>query len=168
MDETKTGSSGAANANSIPDGNPSHERIAALAKSSIPTPIVDYSTAPEPTIEYRRSAVSRDLRANVWMMTFGRCYYCGNMTNPWFTFTVDHVYPVYRGGSNDIRNLVPCCKFCNSSKGSKLLDEWNPGRPLWFLSDDYRDNYRISHLATIEEWRLDLISDEEWESGGDL
>lgn len=137
-----------------------------MSQCSIPTPIVDYSTAP--TIEYRRQAMSTELRAHVWMMTFGKCYYCGNVTNPWLTFTVDHVYPVSRGGGNDIRNLVPCCKFCNSAKGTKLLDEWSPPRPFWFLSDDYYDNWRLSHLNTIYEWLVDSISDEEWESGGDL
>lgn len=51
IDETKTGPSGAANANSIPDGRPSHERTAALVKCSIPTPIVDYSTPPTDVTE---------------------------------------------------------------------------------------------------------------------
>lgn len=40
--------------------------------------------------------------------------------------TIDHVIPLYRGGTNSIFNLVPCCRKCNSSKGSKLLSEWKP------------------------------------------
>lgn len=37
-------------------------------------------------------------------------------------FTVDHVKPVVRGGTNDPDNLVPCCRRCNSSKGAKSTD----------------------------------------------
>lgn len=37
----------------------------------------------------------------------------------------DHVIPLVRGGTNFIANLRPSCKFCNTSKGSKLLSEWN-------------------------------------------
>jgi 5-methylcytosine-specific restriction endonuclease McrA len=33
--------------------------------------------------------------------------------------TVDHVVPQSLGGTDDIENLVPCCKTCNSKKGSR-------------------------------------------------
>jgi hypothetical protein len=31
---------------------------------------------------------------------------------------IDHVIPRSRGGSNDLSNLVLCCRSCNSSKGT--------------------------------------------------
>ena len=34
---------------------------------------------------------------------------------------VDHIVPVSKGGTSYIDNLVPACKSCNSSKGSKSL-----------------------------------------------
>lgn len=40
--------------------------------------------------------------------------------------TIDHIIPLIRGGNNYEHNLVPCCRKCNSSKGSKLLSEWKP------------------------------------------
>jgi len=49
------------------------------------------------------------------------CPYCNvNKTN-----TIDHIIPLSRGGSNNIDNLVPVCVNCNSSKGAKLLSEWD-------------------------------------------
>lgn len=51
------------------------------------------------------------------------CFYCGGSKQ----IQADHVIPVKRGGRHSIGNLVPACKFCNVSKGSKLVSEWK----LW-------------------------------------
>lgn len=47
----------------------------------------------------------------------GRCRYCTDKLDP-KTFTVDHVVPRSAGGSNAIKNLVACCKYCNKIKGN--------------------------------------------------
>ena len=36
----------------------------------------------------------------------------------------DHVIPMSRGGENTIRNVRPCHRFCNESKGKKTYDEY--------------------------------------------
>ena len=54
-----------------------------------------------------------------WINDERTCIYCGG-----FPDTVDHITPLVRGGTNEIFNLAPCCKSCNSSKGSKLIHEW--------------------------------------------
>lgn len=47
------------------------------------------------------------------------CAYClGRAT------CLDHVTPLSRGGSNDVSNLVPACRSCNSSKRSRTLLEY--------------------------------------------
>ncbi len=62
--------------------------------------------------------------------SFGwRCAYCGCELNP-NTVTEDHVIPLSRGGSNDISNIVPACKFCNSSKGNKTAEEFTGRWPV--------------------------------------
>lgn len=35
--------------------------------------------------------------------------------------TRDHIVPLSRGGTNDIKNIQPLCGSCNSSKGAKLI-----------------------------------------------
>jgi hypothetical protein len=37
---------------------------------------------------------------------------------------IDHILPVSRGGTNEPRNLQLLCGRCNSSKGTKTMEEW--------------------------------------------
>jgi 5-methylcytosine-specific restriction endonuclease McrA len=38
--------------------------------------------------------------------------------------TVDHIVPLFRGGSNWPDNIQLLCRPCNESKGAKTMDEW--------------------------------------------
>lgn len=49
------------------------------------------------------------------------CSYCGKET---MQITVDHIVPLYLGGSSDLKNLTVACHSCNSSKGRKTVEEW--------------------------------------------
>jgi 5-methylcytosine-specific restriction endonuclease McrA len=46
-----------------------------------------------------------------------KCVYCGKETK----LTLDHIVPVTADGPNDISNVVPACKSCNSSKNNMPL-----------------------------------------------
>lgn len=48
-----------------------------------------------------------------------RCLACGRDD---VKLTVDHIVPVIKGGSNDISNLQPLCKSCNSIKNARAID----------------------------------------------
>jgi len=64
------------------------------------------------------------LRAEKFAEADHRCIYCQS-DGP---LALDHIVPVSRGGSNHASNLVAACQPCNSSKGSKLVEEWWPTR----------------------------------------
>lgn len=53
-----------------------------------------------------------------------RCAYCGGDDGG---IHMDHVIPLSRGGRHAIANVLPACRKCNLSKGSKLLMEWKQG-----------------------------------------
>lgn len=56
------------------------------------------------------------------------CYICDTQLDK-ITTTFDHVIPLFHGGEHSVKNLRPCCKSCNSSKGKWLwheLAERNP------------------------------------------
>lgn len=50
----------------------------------------------------------------------GRCAYCGLAGK----MSRDHAIPLARCGSNDISNILPACRPCNSAKGMKTADEF--------------------------------------------
>lgn len=63
----------------------------------------------------------------------GLCAYCekpmittGNSHDPNYK-TMDHIYPLSRGGPHTISNIVFACRSCNLSKNIKTIMEWRPG-----------------------------------------
>ncbi len=129
----------------------------------------------------RRKPIPREMRAAIWEMTNGRCFYCGRWTNPYETLEIDHIRPKSRGGTDDIDNLVPSCTTCNKSKGDQLLEEWRIGKSvysyesglgyvfgykvfpwseagseddlLWFETEDFRSaRYEQRRAFIIQQW----------------
>lgn len=67
-----------------------------------------------------------------------RCYYCGwkqaPVVRPGEGLAIDHVVPRCKGGGDEIENLVPACRSCNSIKGKRTIEE-------------ARHNFAIAHLG---------------------
>lgn len=64
---------------------------------------------------------------NQRIAVFGnQCVYCLSCDN----ITLDHFLSLNNGGINALKNLVPCCKPCNSSKCDRDPIEWMKQRGL--------------------------------------
>lgn len=59
----------------------------------------------------------------VFHKTQGHCGYCGCSLN-FEGFTTDHITPRSKGGSNELSNLLPCCKSCNGSKAARSVEDF--------------------------------------------
>jgi len=49
------------------------------------------------------------------------CAYCGATVEGGAVLSLDHLKPRSSGGSNDSRNLVTCCRRCNSRRGVRSV-----------------------------------------------
>lgn len=70
-----------------------------------------------------RITYSRETRHMVYNKTAGICAICGRALN-YNKFTIDHIIPLSKGGTNAIDNLQPTCKVCNHIKQDILPDEF--------------------------------------------
>lgn len=100
----------------------------------------------------------RSVRKEVWGKTGGRCAYCGKELNP-FIFSVDHLIPLSKGGPDETENMMPACKSCNSSKGTKLLEDFRElihNRPIRALITSYdviKAHFESGYLPP-EDWKI--------------
>ena len=78
---------------------------------------------PQAAIKRRaqRGRISAKRRFQVLRKCGFRCVYC-ELPITEEDFTVDHVIPRTKGGSNDFDNLVAACNSCNAKKGARPLE----------------------------------------------
>lgn len=65
----------------------------------------------------------------VWHTYYGdagkaACYVCKHIDIYRDAFEVAHVKARAKGGSDEVRNLRPCCSHCNKSIGTDDLEEY--------------------------------------------
>jgi 5-methylcytosine-specific restriction enzyme A len=61
---------------------------------------------------YRRNRAKLLARAQ-------HCEFCGTAGDKQNPLTADHLTPVSRGGTNNLDNLRPLCRSCNSRRGNR-------------------------------------------------
>ena len=79
------------------------------------------------------------------------CSYCGcemDLVSDDMQVSVDHIVPLARGGTNDITNLVLCCRNCNIAKANMTVDQWNAKKRAETLT--------VQQQAAVEETIRDL------------
>ena len=68
--------------------------------------------------------IAPDKRKAIYLRDNLRCVYCDSGIEDEIVFTLDHIVPQELGGDNTAKNLVTCCKACNSKKGSKTTRQF--------------------------------------------
>lgn len=72
-----------------------------------------------------RREISGSFTAKEWQELKAHYSYrclCCERSEPEIVLCIDHVIPISRGGTNDISNIQPLCKSCNSAKGIQDTD----------------------------------------------
>lgn len=64
-----------------------------------------------------RINIPRDVKISIYKKSGGICPICGGKLSQ-YNYTIDHIVPLSRGGTNDAKNLRAVHKECNRLKGS--------------------------------------------------
>lgn len=67
--------------------------------------------------------IRQEKRLAIYLRDGITCMYCRSSVEDGAQLTLDHVVPRPKG-SNSQRNLVTCCRKCNTSKGSRPAPEF--------------------------------------------
>lgn len=84
----------------------------------------------------KRRRLSAKERKQVYDKCNGHCAYCGGEI-PFRGFQVDHIKPLYLGGTDTMDNMLPACRKCNYNK-----DTFDPEGYRNFLQGLYDRMYR--------------------------
>jgi 5-methylcytosine-specific restriction protein A len=82
---------------------------------------MEFFIASSPEHQRREKLKGRELRSSQWwknQLGRGICHHCGQRFHP-SQLTMDHLFPIGRGGQSTKGNVVTSCKPCNTQKGYK-------------------------------------------------
>jgi hypothetical protein len=72
----------------------------------------------EPRRKACRFTALKEVKEYVYGKYGKRCLCCGSIEK----ISLDHVIPIQKGGKDEVENLQPLCKSCNSRKNIKIID----------------------------------------------
>ena len=98
-----------------------HETIIRSVSQEIPAPAV---LKLRKYIRPRTNKKVQLSRENIFIRDNYCCQYCEKKL-PYRDLTLDHVFPVSRGGGKSWESLVAACRECNNKKGNRTPKEAN-------------------------------------------
>lgn len=104
-------------------------------------------------MKYKRKAISKKTRFEVFKRDSFKCQYCGQSA-PDVILHIDHIHPVSKGGDNNIMNLITSCQGCNSGKSNRLLTDNTAIQKQKEQLDEL--NEKRQQLEMMIEWRQTL------------
>lgn len=90
------------------------------------------------------------VKIRILQKTGGVCAVCGRSLE-YEKVTIEHYIPKYHGGTDDERNLLPLCKRCNKSKGSRIV-----------RAEEHYPYLQATYYSEANEYRT------EWENSSEL
>jgi len=84
---------------------------------------------------------SKELISRLSLFGKGVCCYCDKRVK---RLTTEHLIPLTRGGTNNLRNIFGACKKCNENKENK---DWR----VWFRDQEFYTKERELQIKTYHE-----------------
>jgi hypothetical protein len=88
-------------------------------------------------VELTPKLAKKKFRQSIYEAWNYECGYCGEEAT-----SLDHIVPRFKSGSSNRHNLLPCCRRCNTNKGSNEMKDWYQ-QQVFFLKEK---------LDKIESW----------------
>lgn len=136
----------------FPNSKKAHEKLHKATKKLKGYQVIDLESNEnvEESIKIKRKQFSSIERTAIYNKNKGRCAICGKFV-PYDDFTVDHIIPLAKGGTNESNNLQCTCRICNSIKQDILPEDLMNkliGIVLYQMKLSYDDYFwkRIKHL----------------------
>lgn len=98
-----------------------------------------------------RIELSQDMRRKIYNDSNGICTHCGRKMDFRTDFTVEHVIPLYKGGTSRPANLVGLCRDCNKEKTDNII---RPTKYYKYLSKE--------RLKELEEQFSEYLEQTDW------
>ncbi len=103
----------------------------------------------------KRTPVGTKLRFEVLKRDKFMCRYCGASGSD-TRLEIDHIIPVYEGGTSDIENLVTACKNCNIGKGKRKLSNKDVMKMSHKQLADSAE--LLEQLQEMAKWRVEIAN----------
>ena len=100
-----------------------HKKLNGFTMIPLVDSLLDPANEPEGKNDISRKGFSAEIRNDVYERTQGKCALCGKFVR-FDQFTIDHIIPLAKGGTNDRNNLQCTCKRCNAMKQDFSQDEF--------------------------------------------
>ena len=65
----------------------------------------------------KRQKISKKQRREIYKRDHHQCRNCGSTES----LTIDHIFPIFRGGGNEAENLQLLCAACNNAKSDSVV-----------------------------------------------
>lgn len=103
----------------------------------------------------KRKSLSKKVRFEIFKRDSFTCQYCGQSA-PEITLEIDHINPIYEGGSNDLINLITSCFECNRGKSKNKLTESDILKKQKLQIQEL--NEKKQQLQLFIEWKKELMN----------
>jgi hypothetical protein len=102
-----------------------------LSKNRGATPIIKLSSKNKNKNKTIKRNVSELAKKIVASNQKWRCAKCKQLLD--FTYEIDHIKPLYKGGGNEVKNLRALCRGCHGKK--TLLERFSSLNPLGLMEE---------------------------------
>ncbi|MFU2316797.1 HNH endonuclease [Rahnella sp. PCH160] len=102
-----------------------------------------------------RKPISKKVRFEVFKRDGFKCQYCGKSA-PEIVLHADHIFPVSKGGGNDVLNMITSYIDCNLGKSDGLLSDTSIVKVQ--VEQLQQLNERREQLAMLISWRNEMDS----------